>query len=632
MVKPELNLNLLYRQILGLRWLALPVFLALAALHQLAWLTLAPWLPPAYRPWLAVALYGLSGSLAAWLALGWLARNAARQAQTQAELRAAYDHLAEIHRQLLAVHDIGRDIASAADLQQVLELAARAPGRLAGALGAAVITFDEARNRLKLDMAWGLSDNHLRHLRQRVEAGIPAGRCQGCHPLTARVDSNCPLFEGVADIARSDGIRCLACLPLNRDQKREGIITAYFPSAGGPPAEQMQLLNIVATEIAAAIEGVRQRAQQMAAVYTVNSLAGQKPDLEALLEQVLETSLAGWGVQHGALLLYDEIEERWTHRAQRGLHDSAASFPVDLPLQLAEQTRQTGQPLLATDLAAGELKAAAAAPLICGGERIGALVLLATSPQAFLARHLPLLSAIAHQAALAVSHVRLQARLQNLAVVEERFRLSREIHDGLAQTLGVLGWQLDHLLRLLERGDLPALEQDLLATRHMVGEAHMDVREAIEGLRLAIDRAGGLNAALAEHVNNFRQRTGLLVQFEPNGEPALSPQAELQLLRIAQEGLTNVRKHAQARQVTIRLVNRPDSVELTITDDGRGFDANRPAGRQHVGLVSMRERAQSLGGDFCLATGPGQGTRLTVTLPLDGQVAGSKAELEAAPL
>lgn len=115
------------RRLLRLRWIAPVVLLALAAFHQLILQWPLPWVPEPYQFWLAVLLYGLSGSVVAWLALDWLARNADRREKTEAKLRDAYEGLAETHRQLLAVHDIGREIASAEDMQQILELAARAP-------------------------------------------------------------------------------------------------------------------------------------------------------------------------------------------------------------------------------------------------------------------------------------------------------------------------------------------------------------------------------------------------------------------------------------------------------------------------------------------------------------------------
>jgi len=619
--------SFLRRRIAGLRWIAPFVIFGLAALHQGVLHILLPRLPAAYHDWVPVLLYGLSGSLVVWFALGWLAQSAARQEQTEAELRAAYESLAQTHRQLLAVHDIGREIASAADIQQVLTLAARAPTHLADAVGAAVVTFDEERDRLRLEIAWGLSDTYLRHFRQRVEAGIPAGRCRTCRPLTARVSSDCPLFDGLQDLARAEGIQSLICLPISREQKREGIITAYFPSPDGPPEEQVRLLNIVATEIAAALEGVRLRANQMATLYTVEHLTQVQQNLDELLEQVLEAGLSGWGAQRGAILLYDEAEGTWHRWVQRGLGESPDHPHFGLVLSLAEEARQKGQPVLIPDLSQyakvtlsvlDGLGSAAAAPLIAGGERLGALVMVARRPRLFQPRHAPFFSAIAHQAALAIHNAQLHLQVQQMAVLEERYRLSREMHDGLAQTLSALGWQLDHLKMLLERGEREQMAQELTDTRQMVREAYMDVREAIDGLRLAVDHPGGLAAALAEYVADFEKRTGIIASFEADAEQyPLSPQAGLHLLRIVQEGLTNVRKHAAAHHVWVRLVRVGDQVELTIADDGKGFDPHLPRGRHHVGLASIRERVHSLGGVLTLATSPGQGTRITVVVPAE---------------
>jgi len=615
------------RRIADLRWIAPLVLFALAALHQLVLQWLTPWLPDTYHFWIAVALYGLSGSIVVWLALDWLAKNAAHQEQTKAELRAAYDSLTETHRQLLAVHDIGREIASAEDMQQVLELAARAPVQLAGATGSAVVTFGDGQSgsdgRLKLDMAWGLSDDYLGGLRQRIEDGIPAGRCRGCDHLTARVSGDCPLFAGMQGLAQEEGIGSLICLPITVDQRREGIISAYFASPDGPPDEQVQLLNIVATEIAAAADGVRFRANQIETLYTVENLGQADQDLDGLLEQILDATLAGWGASNGAILLYDEGEARWQRRVQRGLDTTQ----FDLLLHLAEEIGPSQKPVLipslpaylgGSDLALDGLHSAAAAPLVAGGQLWGALVLVAQRPGLFEPRQASFFEAVAQQAALVIHNAQLHTQVEQMAVVGERYRLSREMHDGLAQTLGALGWQLDRVQKLLAEGRLETVDEELQIGRRMVREAYTDIREAIDGLRLDVDHTGGLASALDEYIIDFEQRTGIktLLDF---GEslPPLSTEAELQLLRIVQEALINVRKHAGAEQAMVQLQARPSGLELTVADDGQGFDPALPRGRGHLGLATMRERAQSFGGEFSIVTGPGQGTRLTVTLPLE---------------
>jgi signal transduction histidine kinase len=255
--------------------------------------------------------------------------------------------------------------------------------------------------------------------------------------------------------------------------------------------------------------------------------------------------------------------------------------------------------------------------LLAGGELLGALVMFAERPKHFQARHASFFQAIAHQAALAISNARLHAQVQQMAVLEERYRLSREMHDGLAQTLSGLGWQLDHLKSLLADGRLEALEDELAFGRRMVREAYMDVREAIDGLRLVVDHPGGLAAALQEYAADFQARTEIETAVEIDKEMApLSSETKLQLLRIVQEALTNIRKHAAASHVQVRLQYQPKAgqLALTIADDGRGFDPALPRGRGHLGLATMRERAQSQGGDFTIVTGPDQGTRITVTL------------------
>lgn len=615
----------LHQQIIHVRRaVPIAVFVGIVLLQIIIW-SVQPYVPPAYDTWLVVGLYGLVGSLIAWFVLGWLAKKIASHEQTQADLQAAHKNLAETHRQLLAVHDIGREIASAGDMQQVLELAARAPGHLTSAVGSTVMTFDSNCDRLNLDMAWGLSDTYLDGLRERMAVGIHSERCLQCNPLMARVSSDCPLFEGMEQLAQREGIQSLICLPLTRNQKREGIINAYFPSPDGPPEEQIQLLNIVATEIASALDGARLRNAQLSALYAVENLTKTKHDLDALLNQVLEATLSGWGTCGGGILLYDEADAAWHHWTQYGLDDSPNHPYFELALHLAEEAKQQKQPLLIANLAQYGVTAtpcnansAAVAPLVAGNDLLGVLIMMSDQYNTFQPHQTSFFAAVAHQAALAINNAQLYSRVQQMAVLEERYRLSREIHDGLAQSLSFLGWHMDHLVNLLNKGQLDTLQDELATGQRMVREAYMNVREAIDGLRLQSEHDGGMLAALQEYIADFEDRTGIKTTLEISTELAsLPPETELQLLRIVQEALVNTRKHAGAKNIWIKLSDQAynNRLSLTIIDDGCGFDPALPRGRKHLGLSTMRERAHSRGGDFSIVTGPKQGTRITVTLP-----------------
>jgi len=155
--------------------------------------------------------------------------------------------------------------------------------------------------------------------------------------------------------------------------------------------------------------------------------------------------------------------------------------------------------------------------------------------------------------------------------------------------------------------------------RHTVAEAHKDIRESLD--HLSVEQGlKPLLPTLREYVTDFGQRNGIQAQFEaPTGLPHLSPVAQWQVLRIAQETLTNVRKHARATSVCVRLVNSPTGVELAVKDNGRGFDPAGPTngnGQTHRGLKVMQERAQMLGGSLTVTSTPGQGTEVRAVLPV----------------
>ena len=608
----------LHRRLRALRWLVPAIVLALAAIHQGILYVLLDRLPPTRHSLAQLAVYGITGMVVAWIGLTLIARAVARQEQAEADLRRAYAELEHTHQQLQTIHQVGRRVANATDVQQLLDIAARIPVELLDARGTSVVTFDRKKDRADLEMTWGLNEAAVRALRQQMQAGFPTARCATCRPLTARVTQDCPLLVPLREAGCAEGIDRVVCLPLGRGQEREGVVVAYLDKTSTPSADRVNLVNILATEITAALEGVRLRARQMATFYAVDRATQEYHDLDVLLERVLATTLAGWGAQAGAILLAEGAAGAWDIRAHQGLGDDLGSARFGLVLRLVEETRAAGRPLIMQGYEDEDngLGSMATVLLQAEGETLGALFLGATQPDTFTAAHTDLLTAIAHQIALAVRNVQLYSRLRQMAVLEERYRLSREMHDGLAQTLGYLGMQVERLERLQAEGKTEQLQQELAELRQVIAEAYLDVRESIDGLRLAAERPGQLAEALRAHLEDFARRTGLVVDdagIQDVGD--LDPEVALHLLRIAQEALTNVRRHAQARHVQVRLTRGAEHLELTVADDGRGFDPALPQGRQRVGLASMRERARSLDGQFILATSPGQGTRVTVRVP-----------------
>jgi two-component system nitrate/nitrite sensor histidine kinase NarX len=254
-------------------------------------------------------------------------------------------------------------------------------------------------------------------------------------------------------------------------------------------------------------------------------------------------------------------------------------------------------------------------PLNSRSRTLGIITLFSAEPASFSPEIMQLLACIGHQLGVAVENARYHQSVEQIAILEERTRISRELHDSLAQTLGWLSIKTEILEEDLHLGEIEKSAADMKAIRRVVRDACYDVRESIDGLRSR--PTGDLTVTAAAWISEFRQRSGLITDFRAmDGGMRLSPIIETELLRILQEALTNVRKHAQAKRVQIDLHIKGSCAELVIEDDGRGFEymADQDAG--HFGLRIMRERAERLGGSFQIDTTREEGTHITVLLPL----------------
>jgi signal transduction histidine kinase len=216
----------------------------------------------------------------------------------------------------------------------------------------------------------------------------------------------------------------------------------------------------------------------------------------------------------------------------------------------------------------------------------------------------------------------LLAKVHNLAILEERERIAREMHDGLGQVLGSVNTKTLAASRLLELGKVDEARTQLAQLEAAAKDVYADVREAVLGLHTTLNPERDFLAALHEYVDGFERQSGIHVSLDVSDWPARSPlplAAEIQLVRIVQEALANVRKHAHAQHARVRLAVRAQTVELAIADDGRGFDPTRldREGGPRFGLQTMRERSEGIGGTFAIGSCQEQGTCVMISIPAD---------------
>ena len=216
-------------------------------------------------------------------------------------------------------------------------------------------------------------------------------------------------------------------------------------------------------------------------------------------------------------------------------------------------------------------------------------------------------------------NLNIRRRIEREAIIDERRRIARELHDGVAQSLGYLNLKIRQVSDFVSSQNTVKALTELNEIRKVVQDTYEDIRESIDQLSAEM-RNLPMIPAMANYIREFGNNNGLKVRFDYNRPfPELSPVAELQLYRIAQEALTNVRRHAQATEVEVKLENSKGAVEMLVKDNGRGFVLDdleeKPPG--YHGLNIVKERAEMLGGTLDISTAPGEGTALMVSLPLD---------------
>ena len=350
---------------------------------------------------------------------------------------------------------------------------------------------------------------------------------------------------------------------------------------------------------------------------------------KTVLDQVLDTVCAEAQGLIGAtgsaiLLLTDQAWLEVKHRLGKPL-TLVERLPVDG--SLAGQVVRKGEPMRVNDPALlvdaqiyqwpTNLTALLALPLHVNGAIIGVLDVV-NKEGGFTDEDVRVMSVFANQAAMAIEHARLQHQAEQMAVLEERQRLAREMHDSVTQSLYSVTLYANAAALALAAGKGEVAAGYLSELQETAQEGMRDMRLLIFQLHPPVLEAEGLVAALQARLAAVEERGGLQTYLRIEGERRLPLIIEEDLYWIAEEALNNVRKHAAAHSVTVHLQFSESTARLEVIDDGVGFDlkAAGAEGRGSGGLRSIAERTKRLGGKLTYESGPNRGTHLTVEVTL----------------
>jgi signal transduction histidine kinase len=405
---------------------------------------------------------------------------------------------------------------------------------------------------------------------------------------------------------------------LTRDEVEE--LAEQFNAMAGQLQESYELLE----------QKVDSRTRELATLNTLAAVVSRSLNLDEILNDALDEALKIMGMTKGQAFLLDQETERLILVAHRGLSEELVQYTAQLPLGTSTSglAAREGQPVVraVADYPVGELREliereglrlVVSTPLLAKGRTLGVIDLGTDIVRTIHPEELSLLAGIGHQIGVAVENARLYEQAQQLAVIRERNRLARDLHDSVMQALYGVTLYAEAAWRRLSAGDASVTGEHLREIRSTAQEALREMRLLIFELRPPVLKQEGLAAALRSRLEAVEQRVGLRTRFELNVAERLAPEIEETLYRVALEALNNVLRHSYANSVDVSLDQQEQCVILQVTDDGVGFDPK--AAREQgggLGLRGMEERVTRLGGRLTLDSTPGAGTRVRVEVDL----------------
>ncbi len=550
--------------------------------------------------------------------------------------------------QLAVVSEVAHRAASILDVNQLLQEAAIAIQQDFNYYGAALYLLDEAAGELELmAIAGGFGDMAAPCYRQVVGMGIIGWAAETGQSLLVNDVSQEPRY--ILGFLTAPLTKSELCVPLKLGDRVIGVLDVQDTRLNAFDEMDLMAMETLADQLAVAIQNARlhqevqQRVEELVFLDRIGRAVTSSLDLEQILTTIMRKARDVLKTEAASVMLLDDQGKELVFKTAVGSQaEGVEGLRLPLEQSIAGWIVREGRPLLVPDVredprfypgidqAAGSVtRSVLGVPLEVKGRLLGVIEAVNKIEGDFSQSDVELLSSMAQWAAIAIDNAwlfqavgqqreQLRALATRLAEAQEaeRRRLAGELHDLVGQNLAALGIDLNIMQAQMPKEAANLIGHRLTDSLALVKQTTKCIRDMMADLRPPVLDDYGLVAALHWYGKQFASRMGIAVTAQ--GEklvPRLAAPIENALFRITQEALTNVAKHAQATQVTVAVEVDRRTVRLVIADDGIGFDPTRlaePDGGRGWGLLTMKERAEAVGGYCCIESSPRQGTRLVV--------------------
>jgi len=533
------------------------------------------------------------------------------------------------------LNEIASVVSQSLDLDEILSSALNQVLQATGLDTGGIYLLDEDAQILSINAHQGFKNKFIAEIDNlKIGEGFSGKVLETGEPLVIRDIS---LDKKLSRLGvKEEGLTSLVVVPLSSKGKTVGTLFLVSRDIRDFDEDEVELLILAGLQIGVAVDNAslfqaeQRRAEQFRVISEVGRQITSIMDIDQVLDQVVHLIQKAFAYDHVAIATIEDDYAVYRVGAGRYWKNPEFEFnPSRLRIGyegITGRAAASGQAVYLPDVREDsdyvEMVGSATlsefvVPIKVKGRVIGILDTQSDRLNAFDDSDQVVLQSLADQAAVAIENAQLYKQAQKLAVVEERNRLARELHDSVTQALYGITLHAEAAYRQLDAKQMDLANEQLSELRSTAQEALREMRLLIFELRPSVVELQGLVPALRARIEAVEERAGMGVEFNADEHLDLSDKVQDGLYRIAQEALNNALKHAKANQIVLNLTGTLAKVTLEIMDDGVGFNPDEAVEGGGLGLDGIIERAELMGAELTFDSWPGKGTTIRIEVPYD---------------